>query len=126
MRRHLRLIGTLFVFLFFSACGLVEPKPTDIQAAYFGSRPSREEAVALVKAHMSKKLFDPYSAVYECDEPRKAWANLLGKLYYGYAITCNINAKNRFGAYVGSEPNNFMINTGAVILDGWARAAYLE
>lgn len=125
MRRRLCLISS-FLFLFLSACGLVEPKPTEIQTAYYGSRPSRDDAVALVKTHMSKRLFDPYSAVYECGDPRKAWANLLGKLYYGYAMTCNINAKNRFGAYVGSQPYNFMINSGAVILDGWARAEYLE
>lgn len=126
MRQHLWFVGVLVLMLYLPACGTITPNPTDIQAANFGARPSRDEAVTLVKAHMSKTLYDPYSAVYECGGPKKAWANLLGTLYYGYAITCNINAKNRFGAYVGSESYNFLINSGAVILEGWARAAYLE
>lgn len=112
-----RIVGgviSLSLVLCLSGCGYIKPKPSDLQVANFGERPTRDEAASLVKTHMSKALFDPYSAVYECDEPRKAWGNSVGKLYYGYAVTCNINAKNRFGAFVGSQAHRFIISSGTV------------
>lgn len=121
----MRLILTVLM-LSLSACGLIEPRPSDIQTAHFGSSPNRDEALEIIKVHMSQRLFDPYSAVYECGYPRKAWANLLGNIRYGYAVSCSINAKNRFGAYVGAQPYNFIVNSGAVVLDGWARVVYLD
>jgi len=125
----MRLSGTLVtatIGLVLAACGLIRPKPADILAAEFGPKPTQEEVLSSVKAHMSRLLFDPYSAVYECGTARKAWVNLVGKIHYGWAAFCEINAKNRFGGYVGARPYGFMINYGRVTLDGWANLEFVD
>ncbi|MFZ2972563.1 MAG: hypothetical protein WA049_07970 [Ferribacterium limneticum] len=95
------------------------PTKSEINAADYGSKPSFENAQELVKGYMANRLFDPYSATYNCIEPLRAWAsasrivhaNLGGRVHYGYLLHCSINAKNRFGAYVGAQRYNFMIRT---------------
>jgi hypothetical protein len=104
----------------------VRPKQDQIQSAYYGEKPSREAALLIVKNYMSNILIDPYSATYDCDTPRKAWANHVGRIYYGYVVFCDINAKNRFGGYVGSELSGFLLNSGKVVLDRWANIGYVS
>jgi hypothetical protein len=109
-----------------AGCGLIKAKPSDIFAADFGPKPTQEEVLSSVKSDMSRLLFDPYSAVYECGLARKAWANLLGTIHFGWVAFCEINAKNRFGGYVGVRPYGFMINYGRVTLDGWANLELVD
>jgi len=94
------------------------PKPDEIRAANYGTKPSTTEMVSAVKNHMSKQLIDPYSAVYACSNPTKAWVTggsgsegnvQFNKTYYGYLSTCTINAKNKLGGYTGSKEYDFMI-----------------
>ena len=101
-----------------SACEGVQPKPDEIHSANYGQKPTTERMIATVKNYMSKKLIDPYSAVYECSEPRKSWivagagseGNVnFNRTYYGYFSTCFINAKNRLGGYTGRQEYYFMI-----------------
>jgi hypothetical protein len=126
MKNRLWIVGIISPIVWLSACVSVEPTPSQIPDYYYGSKPSDNEAVETVKKYMSTRLFDPYSAVYECGSPRKARASRGGQTDYGYAISCTINAKNRFGGYVGVQPYNFLLRTGRVILDGWARVEYLD
>jgi hypothetical protein len=97
--------------------------------ANYGPRPTTSQMLSMVKERMSKSLIDPYSAVYQCAAPVKAWViagnssqgNVQpGRTYYGWLSTCTINAKNRLGAYVGAEEHDFMI----VDVNGTPRLAH--
>ena len=102
-----------------AACVGMQPKPDEINSANYGPKPTTDKMVLAVKNYMATKLIDPYSAVYECSEPRKsrvlAGAGSEGnvnfnQIYYGYLSTCIINAKNRFGGYAGHKEYLFMIH----------------
>jgi hypothetical protein len=123
MKNSIPLIAAVML----AACAPLTPKPEQVQAANYGPKPSHELLLALVKDDMSRRLKDPYSAVFECGEPRKAWVNWYGSFYFGYVATCNINAKNSYGAYAGMRPYAFMINNGSVTLQGdsFANVGYL-
>jgi hypothetical protein len=109
---------SLFVALLFSACTPLAPKPDEIRSADYGQMPPQEAVTPLVQTYMSQLLFDPYSAVYACGAPLKAWVNWYSSLYYGYVVWCNINAKNRFGGYVGAQRQGFLIKDHSVLLHG--------
>lgn len=96
------------------------PKPEEVSAAEYGTKPSTTEMVSAVKNYMSKRLIDPYSAVYECSTPSKSWViggsgsegNVeFNRTYFGYFSNCTINAKNKLGGYTGSKEYYFMIYT---------------
>ena len=57
-----------------------------------------------VKEMISMRLFDPYSAVYEFENPPKMTCN-----GFHYEGTVLINAKNRYGAYVGEKKFHYVI-----------------
>lgn len=119
----MKTINTLLIVamtVLLTACaGAPIPKKAEVEAADYGSKPSSEYAQELVKQYMADRLLDPYSATYNCMEPLRAWASasiivhadLGGRIHYGYLLHCSINAKNRFGAYVGAKGYNFMIRT---------------
>jgi hypothetical protein len=109
------IVGLAFILLM-TGCATVEPSSWQLATADYGRRPSDAEAMKVVKSYMHPRLIDPYSAVYECERPRKAWTNLKvffsDNISYGYAMRCNINAKNRLGGYTGAESYRFMIHMG--------------
>lgn len=110
----------MVAFIVLSACA-TPPTADAIRSADYGNRPHPELMPYAVKNYMSKFLFDPYSAVYNCSTPRKAWViagvsgdrqNVnTGETYYGYFSTCTINAKNRFGGYTGAQEYDFLIHS---------------
>ena len=103
------LIITLFAC---TACGkrltLDELKNSD-----FGPYPNNYEEI--IKAYYSNTLFDPYSAQYTFEEPIKRYVRA-GEIF-GWAVCGTINAKNRFGGYVGAERYWVMISYGEVKRD---------
>ena len=62
-----------------------------------------------IATKISKTLIDPYSAVIKCGVPVKGWLNSAFKNYFGYMMGCTVNAKNRFGGYVGEKEVYFWI-----------------
>lgn len=49
---------------------------------------------------------DPYSAQVSCSPPKKGWVEVTTLPdVYGYVSVCEVNAKNGFGAYTGTEQN---------------------
>jgi hypothetical protein len=62
-------------------------------------------------------LFDPYSAVYEFTrEPRHGWVHPVGSPpVFGWKVSGTLNAKNRFGGYVGAKPFFIIIKDEKVI-----------
>lgn len=119
MKMHInKSILYILTIISLAACMGMQPKPDEVNSANYGQKPTIEQMVSAVKSYMSNRLIDPYSAVYECSEPRKAWilagaggeGNVnFNQTYYGYLSTCLINAKNRLGGYAGGKEYSFMI-----------------
>lgn len=90
------------------------PSETD-----YGSYPSNFEEI--VKEYYDRVLFDPYSAHYKVlGEPFRGYyvpptLFLDYKEYVGYVVPVRINAKNRYGAYVGAEEKGLIIRNNEVI-----------
>ena len=58
---------------------------------------------SIIKAVFNDILFDPYSAQYEFYEPVKFGVKIGGHPIGGWLVQLTVNAKNRFGGYVGKE-----------------------
>lgn len=108
-------------FLFF-VCVLVSlascaaiPTQEQIATADYGSYP--DDYKAIIKSYLAASLFDPYSAVYsDWTEPVQGYAgDRLTGFAHGYSICVTVNAKNRFGAYVGARLYHFVLRNGAVV-----------
>jgi hypothetical protein len=74
------------------------PTENELAHANYGKPINTAEFENAVKA----TLKDPYSAHVTCTLPVKGWYNSF-KIIYAYASTCNVNAKNDFGAYTGEK-----------------------
>lgn len=119
--KFFRTISCVLTASLLGACSAPMPNRTEATSADYGEKPSYEAALSLVKEYMAARLIDPFSAVYSCAQPIKAWAStsklvhaeLGGRVHYGYVMPCMINAKNRMGGYVGAEKRNFMIKINA-------------
>ncbi len=108
--KKLIIFASLAVFLFFG-CATV-PTQEQLASADYGDPPSNHEE--LIKNLFSPSLFDPYSAMYTFDKPIKGYVDAAGKAY-GWVVCGTINAKNRFGGYVGAKPFYIMIRDNKII-----------
>lgn len=117
----------LFVLTIAGACVIGRPTPEQLAVADCGPYPDDWETI--VKGYYSRVLFDPYSAVYQFSGlPQRGWAaaprmgggpleELLGGYapVFGWEVQGLVNAKNRFGAYVGARPFIVLIRNGQVV-----------
>ena len=101
-----------------SACGLVTPSLQDLSSADYGPQPTQEIELATVRAQVSPKLKDPYSAMYECAPARHGWTNTMGHLQYGWLVVCTVNGKNSYGGYAGAEEHHFLMQGSEIIVNG--------
>ena len=102
--------------LFVGSCTTMNPKPTpeQLQNADYGRYP--DDYQDIVKEYYSRVLFDPYSAHYRwMKPPYKGYFQMFGKLKYGYIVHVGVNAKNRFGGYVGEKQEGILIYNDVVI-----------
>jgi len=94
-------------------CGGAPVKPTpDLANANFGPSIATAKFENIVRGSMD--FLDPYSAVVNCQTPRKGWYGRSGwgsieQYYYGWMASCTYNAKNRMGGYVGEKKGVFLI-----------------
>lgn len=98
----MRRICAMILLLMVTGCAISQD---EIARADFGSFPS--DYAVRIKAYYEATLFDPYSAHYDTGTPYKAavhrdWIHGGGWIY-GYAVDTSVNAKNRYGAYVGRK-----------------------
>lgn len=126
MAEQLKVRGLILVatVLLLSGCGLKRPPLHEINTADFGSPPDSSEAA--VREYLEDVLFDPYSAVIKCGEPKKGWVNHLGDIYFGWIVWCSVNAKNRFGAYTGVKKYHYLFQDNEIIKNIWATQEYVE
>jgi len=107
-------ILVILLSVFLSACSSFKISKKGIETADFGQKPSTSFIKSKIDAYYDKALFDPFSARIECNyEPKKVVGREYGNwlvVIYGYLAYCDINAKNRFGAYTGKKRNLFLFN----------------
>lgn len=96
---------TLIICMLFVIAGCATGSlPTQEQLAkeYFTECPP--DYKQQIENQLSRGLFDPYSAVYRYGVPEK----FVYKGNFGYRVFASVNAKNRYGGYVGEQVHMFM------------------
>src|SRR5205085_7425397 len=112
MRRHFRLIllrlsAVAFIVAAGIGCSIVTWDPPPNGAALAGPYPTNYKQ--RIAAQLEDVLFDIDSAKFKWGPPPAlmwGWVNsgIVGRRDYGWGVCLRINAKNRFGAYVGYTP----------------------
>lgn len=114
---------TLLVLLtFFSACSTLirqAPSLNQIEDGNYGPIPIESQLKDYVRSCLIKSKYkDPNSAQIEnCTPISKSWIHnpaMWGndnapQYVFGYSTSCDVNAKNGFGAYVGFKTSEFFI-----------------
>jgi hypothetical protein len=105
------LSGILLSLFVLGGCAgmFVKPAPPD-EAAIMDCGPFPYDYQEKIMTDMNRKLIDPYSAQYGFNEPQKARY----KGDCGWYVLMSVNAKNRFGGYVGAETHQFIIYKGTL------------
>lgn len=90
------------------------PDPDDISDLDFGSQPS--DPLSAIRSYMKFRLFDEDSAKYECDPVKPVVKKrLFASDRPFWSVTCLINAKNRFGGYVGFQRYRFLFKENGLL-----------
>lgn len=115
----MRIISAVILMsLMLTGCA-TPPTAEQIQAADYGAPVYQEEAEYAVKSYFGSYLKDPESARYRFGVVYQGYmitSRLEGaKLQPGYLIEVSVNARNSFGAYVGSKPYRFVIRNDRVV-----------
>lgn len=95
-----------------SAGCAVRLTPEQIASADYGPKPENYQDI--VKSLLTKSLFDPESARYEFQELRKGYMQG-DPPKFGWAVCGTVNAKNRFGGYVGRQAYFVLIYHGTIV-----------
>ena len=103
----------LVSILLFGGC-VSMPTQQQLKSLDYGP-PPQEGYEDAVKSNFEDLLFDPHSAEYRFGKPRKCWMKDSNDLYAGYLVPVSVNAKNRFGGYVGFEQYAAMLSQGRVV-----------
>jgi hypothetical protein len=115
MKHVARLVFRCLPLVFFLSACHARPTPQQIYSADYGSYPRDYESI--IRTHYSTYLFDPYTAVYTFRSPTQAWRSSFSNIQYGWVVCGTINAKNRFGGYVGAKPFYVFIRNGAILVN---------
>ena len=84
-----------------------------INQVKFWPKPSKEKAMLKINGFLKNHLLDPYSAQVECSDVSDeawVWPGVGYDTNYGYLVICQVNAKNKFGGYVGAKRYVFRFN----------------
>jgi len=104
--------------VFTAGCTSVKVKPDEV-AKLCGDRPTEEQAQGAIKTYVNSALKDPYSAhlgtyvVGNCEGRMIGLING-GGYKYGWVILADVNAKNSYGGYTGSQTHELLYNNGNV------------
>lgn len=105
MRKLVLWLGIASIVLVFGCAQTARSRQEDLANADYGLPPKNYKHV--IRESFRKSLFDYSSAQIEFKAPEKAWRNIsknvIGKATFQYLwrVPVEVNAKNRFGAYVG-------------------------
>ena len=99
---HIMIVGFSFLVLLCACTSGGRPTPEQLANNSFAECPSNYQE--MVQQRLSANLIDPYSAKFRFSTPEKY---VYGG-QYGYAFAVGLNAKNRYGGYVGEQVHEFM------------------
>lgn len=92
----------------------------------WGHKSQVQKVFKLVKLKMAGSLIDPNSALYTKKYvTEKGYTKYRGDVSFGWLWVITINAKNRYGGYVGEKHHTFLINDGRIIDQGYMSAFYI-
>lgn len=122
MKKILLVLSSALMFGMVGCAQMPQPTAQEIQGANYGSTPNLGDYKQVIKDSIGASLIDPYSAVYKFyDALAKGYQVFWSrsdkdwKVMYGYCGFVEVNAKNRFGAYVGEKLYSFIINDKNVL-----------
>lgn len=119
----MKLLLALFTLPFITACALpVTQEAIDAASAQrvFGPEPIREEYMAIIQKHFQEIALDPESIILNCLAATKGWARrrITDRPSFGWIVACDVNGRNRFGGYTGTQPYLFIFSDrGISVLD---------
>ena len=90
----------------------MNPTMSDVSQANYGPPVERDLAMRQAHAAMDVVLKDPESARWACaDDVQTSWVHDLftpkSSTFYGWGLSCSINAKNSYGGYTGAHDYQF-------------------
>jgi hypothetical protein len=112
----MRILAIALAAFVLAGCAMMnKPTQEQIAAADYGLLP--EDYKTVIQTYMPRILLDPYSAVFShWRGPSRGYAYDQNGSYFGYRVCVEVNAKNRMGGYVGSQPYFFLLNNGRVMM----------
>ena len=88
----------------------IEPTKEEISKADYGEKPTLYKKV--IEDYVKSGLIDPESAqLTNYSAPKKDWLGdneIGGKTYIGWLVCVDVNAKNKYGGYVGRKMYSFI------------------
>ena len=110
--KWLAFCGSMLFFISNLAGQAQQGSPAD--AAPYGPYPADYKEI--VMKWLNEQLVDAASARIDwTSEPKPADLGKNGEHLYGYLVTFNANARNRFGTYTGKQQHGALIKNGEVI-----------
>jgi hypothetical protein len=102
MRRNNLVV--IIIMLSLSGCASSGGQPTAEQLANntFAECPSDYQQ--MIKQRLSANLIDPSNVMFRFSRPEK----YVNSGQYGHVVSVGVNAKNRFGGYIGEQLHEFM------------------
>ena len=98
------------------ACATLSGTPSDTLIASADYGPAPISPGAAIRDYFKDKLYDPFSAQYEISAPKKGWrSSTLTSPIFGWRVVAKVNAKNRFGGYVGQHIYMFIFRGEAIV-----------
>src|SRR2546423_7180737 len=90
------------------------PQSPPADATLYGAYPTNYKDIVI--NWLNQQLLDIASAQIDwTSEPKPADLGKNGQHLYGYVVTFNVNARNRFGAYTGKQKHGALIKDGQVV-----------
>src|SRR5437660_2755118 len=100
--KGMRLLAVIILSLVTTACMGARPTPEQLANEKFAECPTDYQEN--IKNQIGARLIDPYSAMYRFSKPEK----YVYQGEFGHFVVVGVNAKNRFGGYVGEDLMHFM------------------
>ena len=107
----MKIVKILMCFLFaYLTIGCSCQKPAT--RSYYGAIIQQNDAQEMAKRYLNGILYDPYSARCRFGTIYKGYLQTTPstgcKVYFGYILNVGVNAKNRYGGYVGEKLYRFV------------------
>lgn len=102
------------LFLVDNLFGQAQPSPPPADPALYGAYPTNYKEI--VMAWLNQQLLDAATARIDwTGDPKPADLGKNGQHLYGYVVTFDVNARNRFGGYTGKQKHGALIKDGQVV-----------